>query len=397
MLHTKGKPIWYGGNLALKKQRIALGLVLALLPGFIVGSYAAEVPSVSATSAVLMDVDSGRILYEKDADTPRSIASITKLMTALIAVECLDELSTSVTVRREWTGIEGTSLYLEPGEKIMVETLLYGLLLHSGNDAAVALACICAGDVETFVSWMNERARDLGMTNTHFSDPNGLSGENHHASAHDMARLASACLNNPKVAEIVRTKTISLEGRHFSNHNKLLWQYADCIGMKTGYTRQAGRTLVSAAERDGQRLVCVTLCDPDDWEDHKALLDYGFTVFPQTVLAEQGEQIRQIPVEGSLVRFVPAVLRTDICYPLREDETPQVQIELPEITAAPIVSGKIAGGISFSLDGKTIGEGYLVWGHGAGRDVLESSPFGFFGSLFKQAKEPYPFERENGE
>lgn len=384
--------------MVLKKQRIALGLVLALLPGFVVGSYAAEVPSVSATSAVLMDVDSGRILYEKDGEVPRSIASITKLMTALIAVECLEDLTDSVTVRHEWTGIEGTSLYLKPGEKISAETLLYGLLLHSGNDAAVALACICAGDVETFVSWMNERARDLGMTHTHFSDSSGLSGENHHASAADMARLAVVCLNTPKVAEIVQTKTISLEGRTFTNHNKLLWQYADCIGMKTGYTRQAGRTLVSAAERDGQRLVCVTLSDPDDWKDHTALLDYGFETFPRTVLAEQGEQIRQIPVEGSLLRFVPSVLRTDVCYPLRDSELSQVQrqVELPEKTDAPLVSGQIAGGLSFTLQGKTIGESYLVWGHGASRDVLKDSPFHFFDGLFRQAMEPYPWEKGGG-
>ncbi len=378
----------------MKKQRIALGLLLALLPGLAVGSYAAEVPSVSAASAVLMDVDSGRILYEKDGTTPRSIASITKLMTALVAVECLEDFSNPVTVRREWTGIEGTSLYLKPGEKISAETLLYGLLLHSGNDAAVALACICAGDVETFVSWMNERAKDLGMTNTHFSDASGLSGENHHASAVDMARLAAVCLNTPKVAEIIQTKTISLEGRNFTNHNKLLWQYPDCIGMKTGYTRQAGRTLVSAAERDGQRLVCVTLSDPDDWKDHTALLDYGFETFPRTVLAGKGEEIRQIPVEGSLIRFVPAVVKTEVSYPLRESELPQVerQLDLEAQAAAPVLPGKIAGGISFALGGETIGESYVVWEHGAGRDVLEEkSPFHILGRLFQQAMKPLEY------
>ena len=159
----------------------------------------------------------------------------------------------------------------------------------SGNDAAVALAAICGGNVETFVGWMNQRAQDLGMTHTHFSDPNGLGDENHYASALDMARLGAACLQNPTVAEILATRTITLEGRQLTNHNKLLWQYEGCTGMKTGYTRQAGRTLVSSAERDGQKLICVTLNDRDDWADHKALLDYGFSAFPGRCWREKGE------------------------------------------------------------------------------------------------------------
>ena len=273
----------------MRRQLIALGMLCGLLPGFVVHTHAAEAPAVSAASAVLMDAETGRVLYAHNEQEPRAIASTTKLMTALVAAEYLGgDLSETVEIKREWTGIEGTSLYLKPGETITLKTLLYGLLLHSGNDAAVALAGICGGEVETFVGWMNQRAQDLGMTNTHFSDPNGLGDENHYASALDMAKLGAACLQNPTVAEILSTRTITLEGRQLTNHNKLLWQYEGCTGMKTGYTRQAGRTLVSSAERNGQTLVCVTLNDRDDWNDHKALLDYGFSTFPRQVLAEEG-------------------------------------------------------------------------------------------------------------
>ena len=241
----------------MKRIIPVLGLVCALLVPSCPLCLAAEVPSVSAASAVLLDADSGRILYAKDANTPRAIASTTKLMTALVASEYLTDLQQEITIQKEWTGVEGTSLYLEPGEKLTAETLLYGLLLHSGNDAAVALAGYCAGDAETFVGWMNQRAADLGMTGTRFTDPNGLGGEDHYATALDMARLGIACLNDPTVSRIVATRTIRIGGRSFTNHNKLLWQYPGCTGMKTGYTRQAGRTLVSSAERDGQRLEAI--------------------------------------------------------------------------------------------------------------------------------------------
>ena len=257
----------------MRRQLAALGVLCALLPGLVLHTQAAEAPAVSAASAVLLDGETGRVLYAKDENTPRAIASTTKLMTALVASEYFGgDLSRSVEIQKDWTGVEGTSLYLVPGERLRVETLFYGLLLPSGNDAAVALACVCAGDVETFVAWMNQRARDLGMTHTHFSDPNGLGDENHYASALDMAKLARACLENPTVAKAVATKQITLEGRQLVNHNKLLWQYEGCTGMKTGYTRQAGRTLVSSAEKNGQTLICVTLNDRDDWADHKALL-----------------------------------------------------------------------------------------------------------------------------
>lgn len=370
----------------MRKQLLALGVLCALLPGLVLHTQAAEAPAVSAASAVLMDGETGRILYANNENEPRAIASITKLMTALVAAEWAQgDLSRTVTIRQEWTGIEGTSLYLRAGEKLTLETLLYGLLLHSGNDAAVALAASCAGDVETFVGWMNQRAQDLGMTNTHFSDPNGLGDENHYSTALDMARLGAACLQNPTVAKITATRSITLEGRSFTNHNKLLWLYPGCTGMKTGYTRQAGRTLVSSAEKEGQTLICVTLNDRNDWTDHQALLDYGFETFPRQVLAEEGETFRQVPVEGSLLRQVPAVARGEVAWPLREGETVRTEIDLPASVQAPVTQGEIAGTVTFYVGDRKVGETYLVWGKSAGLDVVspdsERSPLGFLKKL----------------
>ena len=226
-----------------------------------------------------MDAASGRILYEKDAHTRRLIASTTKLMTALVAVEATEDLEQVVTVKREYQA-EGSSMYLGVGEQLTIRELLYGLLLSSGNDAALAIAGGCAGDVETFVGWMNDRAGELGMADTHFANPNGLDHEAHYSTAYDMALLAREVLSHEVLVELVSTKSATVAGRSLVNHNKLLWRYEGCTGMKTGYTDAAGRTLVSSARRNGQDLICVTLKDRDDWNDHARLLDYGFKNCP---------------------------------------------------------------------------------------------------------------------
>ncbi len=333
----------------------------------------AAAPETSAQSAILIDAQSGRVLYEKNPNEERLIASITKLMTALVAAESHPNLSETVTIRPEWTGAEGSSLYLKPGETLKLETLLYGLLLHSGNDAAVAIAGYCAGDVETFVSWMNQRAADLGMKSTHFENPNGLNHEAHYSTAADMAKLASACLKSETVSKIAGTKTISLEGRSFRNHNKLLWQVEGCVGMKTGYTQMAGRTLVSAATREGQSLIVVTLSDPDDWKDHKNLYDYGFAAYPLYTYYEGGQIIGHIPVEGSLHRSLPVYVNETIAYPQGAEEVGEVKVYLPDVAQAPIQKGDIAGKIEVSLEGKLIGRSYLRYAASAGREALSKT------------------------
>ncbi|MEQ2455189.1 D-alanyl-D-alanine carboxypeptidase family protein [Flavonifractor hominis] len=348
------------------KRILAIVLCLILCGGL---PYAqAAGPNLSAASAILVDGASGRVLYAKDAQQERPIASITKLMTALVAVESHPTLSDMVTIRAEWTGAEGSSMYLRAGEELTLESLLYGLLLASGNDAAVAIAGFCAGDVDTFVTWMNERASELGMEHTHFQNPNGLSAEGHYSTAADMATLARVVLQNETLARIVGTKSISIAGRSFTNHNKLLWRYEGCRGLKTGYTNEAGRTLVSCAERDGQLLIAVTLNDPDDWTDHAALFDYGFSAYPQTMLALADREVQTVPVTGGLNRFVRVRTSSDVWYPLAEGERVQVEFILPEAVEAPVSAGESAGRMVFTLNGMVVGETQLLYSSDVSND-----------------------------
>ena len=235
----------------------------------------AEALEVSATAAVLMDADTGQILYDKAGTRQMRIASTTKIMTALVALE-QGALDDTVTVGPQHMA-EGSSMYLRTGETVRVEELLYGLLLCSGNDAALALT-ECAGGLEPFVARMNEKAAALGMVDTSFANPNGLDAEGHYSTARDMAVLAAAAMEDPTFRRICSSKTAAVGQRTMENHNRLLRQVEGCVGLKTGYTKAAGRTLVSCAERDGCRLVAVTLCDGDDWTDHAAMYEYGFRV-----------------------------------------------------------------------------------------------------------------------
>ena len=342
----------------MKRITAALLVLLAVLAC----APEAEAVSTSASSAILVDGETGRVLYAQNAGERRLIASITKLMTALVAVETCPDLSEVVTIRPEWTGAEGSSMYLRAGEQVTLEALLYGLLLASGNDAALAVAGHCAGDVEAFVAQMNRRAEELGMEDTHFANPNGLNDPGHYSTAADMAKLACACMEREELARIVGTRTKAIAGRSFTNHNKLLWRYEGCVGMKTGYTEKAGRTLVSCAEREGQRLIAVTLNDPDDWKDHAALFDYGFHTYTRNVLALAGREVRRVPLSGSLSRFVPVCTAGDVYYPLKEGEKLRVEIVLPDCVQAPVQRGEEAGRLIFYLGDQPVGGTALVYG-----------------------------------
>lgn len=235
-------------------------------------------PSVSAQQAILIDQSTGEVLYEKDAHNPQLIASITKIMTALLAVESemMDEL---VTVSRNAIMTEGSSIYLVENEEIPLVDLVYGLMLRSGNDAAVAIAEHVGGSVEGFVYLMNEKAAWLGMTNTKFANPHGLDHEKHYSTAYDMAILMQYAMDNSEFAEITGEKAFRSENRTYAwgNKNKLLTTYyTHAIGGKTGFTKAAGRTLVSVAEKEDNILIAVTLNDPNDWQDHMRLYEWGF-------------------------------------------------------------------------------------------------------------------------
>lgn len=314
-----------------------------------------------ASASVLMDGESGRVLYEQKCHQPCLIASTTKLMTALVAVRSGMDLKQIVTVPDEAVGVEGSSIYLQKGEQITLEALLYGMLLKSGNDAATAVAILCGGSIENFVADMNRTARELGMEHTHFENPTGLDGQEHYASAYDMALLARACLADETVSGIVSTPNAVFGQRSFSNHNKLLRRYRGCVGMKTGYTQKAGRTLVSAARRGGMTLIAVTLNDPDDWNDHESLLDYGFSHYAAVVVAEKGESVGRLPVEGSLNLFVEAEAAESFSYPVGQQE--QLRVEkcwAQTILTAPIDQGDSLGVIKVWCGQEQVGEIPLV-------------------------------------
>lgn len=234
--------------------------------------------AVSARNAILMDQKTGEILFEKNADEKRPIASITKIMTAIIAIES-GRLKEKATASRKAVYTEGSSIYLEQGEKMSIKDLVYGLMLRSGNDAAVAISEHIGGSEEGFVYLMNEKASWLGMTNTHFTNPHGLHEKGHYSSAHDMAILMKYAMDNSMFKKVTGAKVYKADERSYAwgNKNKLLTKYYDaCVGGKTGYTKVAGRTLVSAASKNGVNLIAVTLQAPDDWNDHMEMYEKGF-------------------------------------------------------------------------------------------------------------------------
>lgn len=334
---------------------LAVLALLSLLPG------RAEGVSTSAASAILVDVDSGRVLYEQNADAKMLIASTTKIMTALVAVRD-GNLSDIVTVSREAAYTEGSSMYLKEGEELTLETLLYGLMLCSGNDAAVAIAEHVGGSVPGFVKRMNETARDLGMEHSSFANPNGLDNEKHYSTARDMAVLACAALENETVLRIASTRSVTIGGRTMTNHNKLLNMMDGCLGLKTGYTRAAGRTLVSCAQRNGQRLVAVTLQDGNDWADHQSLFAYGFAAYPAQRLATLGHEVDRAAVAGGMSDSVPLVAANSFAWPLGQGERLETSIQLLRDLAAPVSAGTRAGQAVFTLNGQEVGRVDLICG-----------------------------------
>lgn len=238
--------------------------------------------SDSAKASVVIDAFSGEIIYSKNCEERLSMASTTKIMTALLLCE-YGNLEREIKVSREMVTVEGSSMGLLPDDTVSLKGLLYGMLLASGNDAANATAFVVGGSLENFSLLMNTKAAELGLKNTHFVTPSGLDSEGHYTTAYDLARLAAYALNNEDFKNAASSESAVLYygnepyRRTLTNHNKLLKSYDGLIGVKTGFTKKSGRCLVTAAERDGKRIVAVTLNDKNDWEDHKNLLDYGFS------------------------------------------------------------------------------------------------------------------------
>ena len=319
-----------------------------------------EAAAVSARKAIVMDAATGRVLYEREAESRSLIASTTKIMTALIVCERCNVLD-RMRIPEEAVGIEGSSMYLQTGEILTIQDLLYGMMLRSGNDAATALAIYCGGTVEGFAELMNDKARELGLDGTHFANPHGLDAPNHYSTAKDLAVLAAYAMENPIFAMTVGTKTVKAGSRYLANHNKLLWRLEGANGVKTGYTRAAGRILVSGANRQGRQLICVTIDAQDDWNDHIQLLEQGFSRFQIVELICARQVLGQVEVLGGTEDQVFLEAAENFVYPIAEGENVTVALPDAGFVYAPVSAGEDAGVAHILIDGKAVGKVKLVY------------------------------------
>ena len=338
------------------RTKILLPLMLLVLISFLIKSNAIE---LSAKGACAIEVQTGEIVCEKNSNTKMSMASTTKIMTAIVAIEN-SSLNKSFKIPKEAVGIEGSSIYLAEGEELTNEELLYALLLESANDASVALAISCAGSVDSFVQMMNQKAKELGLISTSFSNPHGLDDENHYTTPYELTKIAQYAMNNPVFRKIASTykKTIPLGDngtRVLINHNKLLKTYVGTIGIKTGFTKKSGRCLVSCAQRDGVEIVCVTLNAPDDWNDHKTILDYGFNQYEAITLAIPGIFTVSFPVQNGEISTVSCSNKDTLKVTLKRDCGNVSAEAIPnKELSAPIKAGDIVGKIIFTCNEKEI-------------------------------------------
>ena len=353
-------------------KRIIAGTAAALLAAVLF--LPVHVQAVSAEKAIVLDAVSGRVIYEKDADRQSLIASTTKIMTALVVCEQCNVLD-RMRIPKEAVGIEGSSMYLKEGEVLTIQELLYGLMLSSGNDAAVALAIYCGGTVEGFAELMNDKARVLGLKNTHFENPNGLDSPGHYSTARDLAVLAAYAMENPIFAKTVSTKSIRVGERYLTNHNKLLWQLEGADGVKTGFTKAAGRILVSSATREDRRLIAVTLNAPNDWQDHAALLEEGFARFSQQRIVTKGQLVRTVEVVGGENCRVQLLAAADLVFALAPEESPQLMVPGPGFVYAPVTEGAEAGFAYVLLDGNAVGKVPIVYGQTVEQTAAEEKSF----------------------
>ena len=311
-----------------------------------------------ARSAVLMEYETGRVLYEHNAHEPLPMASTTKMMTALLAIEKGD-LASPVTAGKNAFGVPGTSIYLAQGETLTLEEMLYGLMLASGNDAAVAIAEHIGGTAEAFCRMMTDRAEEIGCENTVFLTPHGLPCAGHHTTAWDLALIAREAMGQPAFRQIVSTQRASIPwpgheySRVLTNKNRLLSSYPGAVGVKTGYTKAAGRCLVFAAEREGMLLIGAVLNCPDWFDEAESILDQGFHNWQRVTLLSAGETVREIPVEntGGSVRVVA---QRDAAAPVPVDAWPDLLIDLPDTLPAGVRKGQEVGTASLRDGGQTL-------------------------------------------
>lgn len=335
-------PIGEGNSLAVFSQE-----EFTSLPSL--GEEALSAMASSADHAALLDAE-GNLLWGKDAHTSAGMASTTKIMTALLAAEHIEQVGEdALTVVSETAaGIEGSSVYLKVGETVRLIDLLYATLLASANDAAASLAEAVAETQASFVDLMNDRAQEWGLVSTHFANPHGLADAAHYTTAYELGVIASYALQNELFARVARTKSYTFVGegitRSLSNHNRMLSSYEGALGVKTGFTKATGRCLVSAAEREGVTLIAVTLSAPNDWQDHAAMLDYGFSILERRVLLEAGDFSASLAVVGGNAASVAVTNEKELSIVLPKGyQELTYQIELSAFAYAPISQGDVVG------------------------------------------------------
>lgn len=312
-------------------------------------------PSISAKSGVVLEAGTNRVLYSKNMNRKLPMASTTKVMTCLLALE-KGNLEDVVYIKKEYTGIEGTSIYLREGEKLKLNDLLYGLMLCSGNDAAVAIAGHIGGNVKNFINMMNKRAKELGCKNTHFENPNGLPNDNHYTTAYDLSIIASKAMEYEKFQEIITTKykKMSMYGkanqRVVYNKNKLLKRYKWANGIKTGYTKKAGKCFIMGAKKDGMQLVGVVLSSYDHYTDSITMLDYCFNNYEMKNIMKQGEYLESIQYEDSKDDYIKLVNSDDLYYPLSENENYSINLHNAKDTGEGVYEIKY----DVNVDGKNM-------------------------------------------
>ena len=317
-------------------------------------------PEINAGAGVVMDMKSGRVLYEKNAYSRRAIASTTKMMTAILALENAS-LDDKVTVSKRAASIWGSTIGLRAGQVFTMKELLYGLMLNSGNDAAIAIAEHVGGSVENFLGMMNAKAFEVGARNTQFKSPHGLDMDGHYSTAYDLALIARYALNNRTFSEIVSTKAASISSGGLYNTNEMLDSYPGADGVKTGYTGKAGRCLVTSATRGNWRIISVVLNSPTTYARAQAssrMLDYAFNNFRLHRLQAGSGQAASLKVVKGIKKDVGLIAADDMEYPLKDSEIARVRKEviLPKSVDAPVYAGIEVGTVRYFLDGEPIGE-----------------------------------------
>jgi D-alanyl-D-alanine carboxypeptidase (penicillin-binding protein 5/6) len=340
-------------------------------------------PSINAGYAIVIDAESGRVLYEKNAHKRTPMASTTKIMTAVVAIEN-GRLDDVVTVSKRAAGIWGSKIHLKAGQKITLRELLYGLLISSGNDAAIAIAEHLGGTVENYIDMMNRKARELGLKDTNFKTPHGLDADGHYTTAYELACMTRYALQNPVFSEIVKTKNTSISYRTLNNTNEMLRAYPGADGVKTGYTGKAGRCLVTSVTREGGRFISVVINSPSRYAralSSKLILDYAYNNYKTYTLMRAGEIVRSIGVSKGIDNSVAVESMDEVRMPLRKEEIDAMEmaVELPKIIDAPVYKNIEVGCVKFIINGEVIAKTQLK----TCADVRRKTAREYLGDIFK--------------